>query len=103
MDNSPTTIPNPSNQKFKLASHARIFLFPILILGVILFFLLELGIGSVHIPISGVVKALFNLEGADDTWIKIINELRMPRTLAALLGGAALGMAGLPDSNGKCH
>jgi len=79
----------------KLSSHSRIFLFPFLAACVVLFFLLELGIGSVYIPISGVVSSLFGLEGADDTWTKIINELRLPRTIAAAIGGAALGTAGL--------
>lgn len=84
-----------TNPKQYLASRSRLFLFPLLIIGVVLFFLLELGIGSVHIPVSGVVAALFNVEGVNDTWIKIINELRMPRTIAATIGGAALGTAGL--------
>ncbi|MEM6800295.1 MAG: iron ABC transporter permease [Bacteroidota bacterium] len=79
----------------KLASHSRIFLFPILAALAILFFLLELGIGSVYIPISGVISALLALEGAEDTWVKIINELRLPRSIAAAIGGAALGTAGL--------
>jgi len=78
-----------------MSSRARIYLFPVLIIGVILFFLLELGIGSVHIPVPGVVSALFSLEGANDTWVKIIRELRLPRTIAAVIGGAALGTAGL--------
>lgn len=86
---------NTTEPKAYLSSRSRLFLFPVLIIGVVLFFLLELGIGSVHIPISGVVAALFGLEGANDTWIKIINELRMPRTIAAAIGGAALGTAGL--------
>lgn len=77
------------------ASQARLFLIPFLIIGVVLFFLLELGIGSVSIPIVGVIKSLFSLSGADDTWTKIIQELRLPRTIAAAIGGAALGTAGL--------
>ena len=76
-------------------NQARLFLVPFLIIGVVLLFLLELGIGSVSIPIMGVVDALFDLNGADDTWTKIIYELRLPRTIAAALGGAALGTAGL--------
>ncbi|MEM7372467.1 MAG: iron ABC transporter permease [Bacteroidota bacterium] len=84
-----------SKSGIRLSSHSRMFLFPILFVGTILFFLLELGIGSVHIPISGVIAALFSLEGADSTWIKIIHELRLPRTIAATIGGAALGTAGL--------
>jgi len=78
-----------------MSSRARIFLFPVLLIGVLVFFLLELGIGSVHIPVPGVVSALFSLEGANDTWVKIIRELRLPRTIAAVIGGAALGTAGL--------
>ncbi len=95
MNESITTSLKDIQPRTYLSSRSRLFLFPILAVGVILFFLLELGIGSVHIPISGVVAALFNLEGADDTWAKIINELRLPRTIAAAIGGAALGTAGL--------
>ena len=95
MSKSVTNQEKRSSPKIYLSSRKRLFLFPILSVAVIFFFLLELGIGSVHIPISGVVAALFNLEGANDTWIKIINELRLPRTIAAAIGGAALGIAGL--------
>ena len=63
--------------------------------GGVFFFLLELGIGSISIPLSGVVTALFDLEGADPTWKKIIVELRLPRAIAAAIGGAALGTSGL--------
>ena len=95
MDKSISSPLNPSKSPRRLSSYSRIILFPLLAVGVILFFLLELGIGSVHIPISGVISALLGLEGADNTWIKIINELRLPRTIAAAIGGAALGTAGL--------
>ncbi len=93
-----TTFPtqlSASKPKVRLASHARLFLFPILFIGVVLVFLLELGIGSVHIPISGILDVLLGQAVADGTWRTIILELRLPRTLAAILGGAALGAAGL--------
>ena len=95
MDKTIASLSNPAKSRPRLSSHTRVFLFPLLLIGVILFFLLELGIGSVHIPISGVIAALLGWEGADSTWIKIINELRLPRTIAAAIGGAALGTAGL--------
>jgi len=95
MNETLTSSINKPKTRVRLSSQARLFLFPILVLGVIFFFLLELGIGSVHIPISGVVAALFGLDSAEDTWVKIINELRLPRTIAAAIGGAALGTAGL--------
>lgn len=95
MDKTITSSINIAPPKAHQPNQSRLFLFPLLALGAIFFFLLELGIGSVHIPISGVVAALFGLESANDTWIKIINELRLPRTIAAGIGGAALGVAGL--------
>lgn len=93
-----TTLSTPisaTKPKYKLASQARLFLFPILVVGVVVVFMLELGIGSVHIPVSGIVGVLFGQEVAETTWSTIILELRLPRTLAAIIGGAALGAAGL--------
>lgn len=95
MNNAITTTQSYHLPKGRHPSRSRLYLFPILAASMVFFFLLELGIGSVHIPVSGVVAALFALEGADETWRKIITELRLPRTIAALIGGAALGTAGL--------
>lgn len=81
--------------KVILSYQSRLFLFPLLIIGVLVVFVLELGIGSVHIPVTGVIAALFHFDEVDSTWIKIINELRLPRAIAAVVGGAALGTAGL--------
>lgn len=83
------------NSKVKLPGHARLFLFPVLIVLLVVIFLMELGIGSVSIPASGIIDVLFGSPDAEATWSTIILELRLPRTLAALLGGAALGTAGL--------
>lgn len=79
----------------KLPSQTRLFLFPVLIVLLIIIFLMELGIGSVSIPLSGIIDALTGSSDAESTWRTIILELRLPRTLAAILGGAALGTAGL--------
>ncbi len=89
-----TSISTPKS-KVRLASHSRLFLFPILIVGTLVVFLLELGIGSVKIPVSGIVNVLIGSQVSDSTWSTIILELRLPRTLAAIIGGAALGAAGL--------
>ncbi|WP_299534666.1 iron ABC transporter permease [Ulvibacterium sp.] len=79
----------------RLPARARMFLFPILIIGILILILLELGVGTVAIDFKGIIAALFGLEGADPTHSTIIKELRMPRTIAAGIGGAALGTAGL--------
>lgn len=72
----------------------RLLTFIFLTSGVLLLFLLELGIGAVPIPVGEVVNSLLGV-ATDDITAKIIIELRLPRTLAATLGGAALGAAGL--------
>ncbi len=79
----------------KLPGHARLFLFPVLMVLLVVIFLMELGIGSVSIPASGIIDVLLGSADAEAIWSTIILELRLPRTLAAILGGAALGAAGL--------
>ena len=95
MSSISTAQPATGKSAIKLASQSRLFLFPVLIVLLIVIFLMELGIGSVSIPVSGIIDALTGSSDADTTWSTIILELRLPRTLAALLGGAALGTAGL--------
>lgn len=95
MDSTITTLRPTAKSTARPKSQIRLYVFPILALLFVFFFLLELGIGSVHIPISGVIASLLGLGQAEETWIKIINELRLPRTIAAAVGGAALGTAGL--------
>ena len=58
-------------------------------------FILELAIGSVPIPVSAVVRFLLGNELDNPTWNTILWELRLPRAIAALFCGAALGAAGL--------
>lgn len=72
----------------------KVIFFVGLCMAVILLFLLELGIGAVHISVPEVINGLLGKAESDST-NKIIMELRLPRTLAAMLGGAALGAAGL--------
>ncbi len=72
----------------------RVITFIFLTASVVLLFLLELGIGAVPIPVREVINALLG-SATDETTSKIIVELLLPRTLAAALGGAALGAAGL--------
>lgn len=81
--------------KTRLPSYNRLYLFPILMICTVIVFLLELSIGSVSIPFKGIINVLSGQEAVESTWRTIILELRLPRTLAAMVGGAALGAAGL--------
>jgi iron complex transport system permease protein len=57
-------------------------------------FLLSLAWGSTPIPLSGVVSALFGAS-LDAAPVAIVNAIRLPRAVTAMLAGASLGIAGL--------
>lgn len=58
-------------------------------------FALELALGSMQIPIRAVADILLGGEDVPDGWRQIVLFFRLPRAMAALLAGAALGIAGL--------
>ena len=51
-------------------------------------------LGSVSIPLADVWRAIAE-PGGDSAWSTVITQIRVPRTLTAILAGAALGAAGL--------
>jgi iron complex transport system permease protein len=55
-------------------------------------FCLSLSVGKVAIPLPDVVSTLFG--GGDRSTSHIINQLRLPRALVAVLAGAAFGLSG---------
>lgn len=61
----------------------------------LLFFLLDLGLGSVQIPPLDTVRILFGQDIGNEVWEKIIFMIRMPKALSAILAGSALAVAGL--------
>ncbi|MFI7382255.1 FecCD family ABC transporter permease [Streptomyces sp. NPDC049813] len=54
---------------------------------------LSLGVGSGHVPLGDVVAGLFHPDRGERAQL-IVREVRVPRTAAGLLAGAALGLAG---------
>ena len=69
--------------------------FLILLIGLILFFLIDIALGSVHIPIQEVISILLGQETTKATWTTIIWKFRLPKAITATLAGAALGTSGL--------
>lgn len=61
----------------------------------ILVFTLELCLGSIPLSPRKVLCILLGGDQAPEAWRSIVLLFRLPRALTALLGGAALGMAGL--------
>lgn len=58
-------------------------------------FLLSLALGSTHVPIGSVLDVLFRLPPADEGSAIVVESIRLPRSLTAVLAGASLGIAGL--------
>lgn len=58
-------------------------------------FLADIFTGSVKLPVSEVLKILFTGGNSSPVWRDIVLKLRLPSSIAALAGGAALSLAGL--------
>ena len=82
---------NNSSSLFRKRKHPWLILF-LIMLGA---WLLNLAIGSVHIPVNEIVKSLLGMPVSQDTWQIIILDFRLPKSLTALLAGSALAIAGL--------
>jgi iron complex transport system permease protein len=69
----------------------------LVLLGVVLAlaFLLSLVAGSTHIPITSVMAVLTQSTSVDQSSAMVIETIRLPRSLTAMLAGASLGIAGL--------
>ena len=59
------------------------------------FFLLNLALGSVDIPLDAIVSILLGGESGPEAWNKIVVNIRIPRAVTAVLAGSALSVGGL--------
>lgn len=57
--------------------------------------MLDVALGSVHIPLKDVVKVLFSADSGNDTWVYIIEKIRLPKALTAVIVGCGLSVSGL--------
>ncbi|MBF0585345.1 iron ABC transporter permease [Prosthecochloris sp. N3] len=73
----------------------RLPLVMVLLALVVLFFLLDLVLGSVRIPLSSVVSILMGNGSDIEAWDKIVTYIRLPKAVTAVLAGAALSVSGL--------
>lgn len=58
-------------------------------------FLLDVALGSVHIPVKEVVRILFAADAGNEGWIYIIEKIRLPKAMTAVLVGCGLSVSGL--------
>lgn len=73
----------------------RVFWLCALLAGVILVFLLNVGLGSAGIALEDILRVLSGGADPHENAYLIIWRVRLPRALAGLAGGAALAIAGL--------
>jgi iron complex transport system permease protein len=57
--------------------------------------LAHLSLGSVRIPLGQTARILAGQETVDQTWRTIVIDFRLPRVVAAIIGGAALAVGGV--------
>jgi iron complex transport system permease protein len=67
----------------------------VLVTTLMMVFLLSLVLGSTSIPLGRVVKALLHPSDEGDPFAMVVTSIRLPRSVTAILAGAALGIAGL--------
>jgi iron complex transport system permease protein len=58
-------------------------------------FLLSLALGSTAVPLRRVLEALTGISSERDATVSVVELIRLPRSLTAMLAGASLGIAGL--------
>ena len=66
-------------------------------LGVVLLglFILDIALGSVAIPPFEVLSILLGRASASEAWVGIVEQIRVPKAVTAVLAGAALSVGGL--------
>ena len=68
----------------------------LLVASILVLFLLNLFLGSVHIPMDSIGNILWGLDGDESViWQNIIWKSRIPQSLTALVAGAGLAVSGL--------
>jgi iron complex transport system permease protein len=75
--------------------HARWPVFAALALAVLGAVILDLVTGTVRVPVMEVIRILVRGEATNPAHVDVITQVRLPRAVTALLGGAALACGGL--------
>lgn len=61
----------------------------------VVFFVLDVMLGSVQIPLKEVFKIIFLQDSENTAWLFIIEKIRIPKAITALLVGCGLSVSGL--------
>jgi len=61
----------------------------------LLLFLANVALGSVKIPMSDIITILLGGDSQNPAWVKIVENIRLPRAFTGILAGSALSVGGL--------
>jgi len=86
---------NTDAQKYQLSDSGIFWGMLVITLLVVVFFILNLLLGSVSIPIAAVLDILSGTVSENPSWNVIVLQTRLPQALTAVLAGSALGASGL--------
>lgn len=73
----------------------NLFLFCVLLGSIAVCFVLNLLLGTVHIPVKDILSILTGNRGASEIWYNIVWSSRVPQALTATVAGAGLAVSGL--------
>lgn len=71
------------------------YTFLALFLGLIIIALLNISLGSVHIPIKQILLSLIDGQVDKESWKSIVLEYRLPKAITAIIVGSGLSISGL--------
>jgi len=69
--------------------------FLLLVVGLLALFVLNLLLGTVHIPVGSILRILAGSTSESEIWCNIIISSRVPQALTATMAGAGLAVSGL--------
>lgn len=78
-----------------MKTNKNTFLFSFLTLGTVLFFFLNISLGSISIPIKDIFSSVINGSCSKESWNYIILNYRLPKAIVAILVGMGLSISGL--------
>lgn len=61
----------------------------------LLFFVLDIALGSIAIPLKEVVSILFSRPSQNEAWTYVVQYIRIPKAITAVVAGCGLSVAGL--------
>lgn len=75
--------------------YKKLILLIIIFISIVIFFLLNLFLGTISIPISSICNIIIDRGNEPEIWKNIIWKSRLPQTITALAAGAGLSISGL--------